>query len=110
MGSIPSMPLRVISVLGVLLVAAALFAQAHSSNSGQESASSSRPVGAPNGKKLVLKNGDYQLVREYARNGDRVRYYSLERADWEEIPASMVDWVATQKADAAATSQNAAEV
>ena len=58
------------------------------------------PGGAPNGKKLVLKNGDFQLVREYQKNGERVRYYSLERAAWEEIPASMIDWAATQKAEA----------
>ena len=58
----------------------------------------------PLGKKLVLKNGNYQLVREYQRNGDRVKYLSAERGDWEEIPAAMVDWDATAKAEVAATS------
>lgn len=52
----------------------------------------------PRGKKLVLKDGTFQVVREYTRNGERVRYYSLERGDWEELPASMVDWTATEKA------------
>jgi len=52
------------------------------------------------GKKLVLKDGNFQLVREYERKGDRVTYYSLERASWEEIPAAMVDWDATSKAQA----------
>lgn len=52
------------------------------------------------GKKLVLKDGSFQLVREYQKNGDRVRYFSTERQDWEEIPAALVDWDATKKADA----------
>src|SRR5262249_44706429 len=59
---------------------------------------------SPSGKKLVLKDGNYQLVREYRRNGERVRYLSAERGDWEEIPAAMVDWDATAKAEVAATS------
>jgi hypothetical protein len=49
------------------------------------------------GKKLVLKDGTFQLVRDYQRNGERVRYLSAERGDWEEIPAAMVDWDATAK-------------
>ena len=41
--------------------------------------------------KLYLKDGTYQLVREYKVQSDRVRYYSIERSDWEEIPAELVD-------------------
>jgi hypothetical protein len=51
-------------------------------------------------KKLVLKDGNFQMVREYQRNGERVRYFSVERHAWEEIPAAMVDWDATAKAEA----------
>lgn len=54
----------------------------------------------PNGKKLVLKDGNFQLVREYERKGERVRYFSVERHAWEEIPAALVDWDATAKAEA----------
>ena len=50
------------------------------------------------GTKLMLKDGNFQLVRSYERNGERVRYFSVERGDWEEIPAAMVDWDATAKA------------
>jgi hypothetical protein len=54
----------------------------------------------PRGLKLMLTDGTYQLVREYQRNGEHVRYYSMERGAWEELPASMVDWNATAKAEA----------
>jgi hypothetical protein len=50
------------------------------------------------GQKLVLKDGNFQLVRSYERHGERVKYYSMERGDWEEIPAAMIDWDATEKA------------
>jgi len=53
------------------------------------------------GKKLVLKDGTFQLVRSYERNGERVRFFSEERGDWEEIPSAMVDWDATAKAEKA---------
>jgi hypothetical protein len=53
----------------------------------------------PRGKKLCMTNGDFQIVRSYERNGETVRYYSVERSSWEEIPASMVDWDATAKAE-----------
>ena len=59
------------------------------------------PGSLPRGKKLVLTDGSFQLVRNYEKNGERVRYFSLERGAWEEIPSAMVDWDATKKAEAA---------
>jgi hypothetical protein len=49
-------------------------------------------------QKLFLKDGTYQLVSSYEVNGDRVRYYSVERSAWEEIPLSLVDLDATKRA------------
>ncbi len=47
---------------------------------------------------LYLQSGGEILVREYEVNGDRVRYYSLERSAWEEIPVSLIDLEKTEKA------------
>jgi len=65
----------------------------------QSSEAAANPA-LPRGKKLMLKDGNFQLVREYKVEGDRVRYYSLDSLSWEAMPADLVDWDATKKVEA----------
>ena len=58
--------------------------------------------------RLYLKDGDYQMVREYKVEGDRVRFFSTERNGWEEIPLELVDLKKTER-DAAAKAAAAEE-
>src|SRR5258708_4188579 len=106
MGTLRSIP--------ILAFAATILAFASSPRMSGQSQSGPTPPNKANknavvagaserGKKLVLKDGTFQIAREYQRSGERVRYFSAERGDWEEIPAAMVDWDATAKAEAAAT-------
>ncbi len=62
-----------------------------------KSEAATAPVPLPKGKKLILKDGSFQLVRSYEVKGDRVRFYSMERSQWEEIPSDLVDWDVTHK-------------
>ena len=65
------------------------------------------PETIPKGKKLILKDGTFQMAREYSVEGDRVRYWSVERSQWEEIPADLVDWDATHKGESEQAARDA---
>ncbi len=47
--------------------------------------------------KLYMKDGEWHLVREYKVEADRVRFYSIERSDWEEVPLEIVDLKRTER-------------
>jgi len=67
--------------------------QKQQGNSEQVSVTASTPRGIH----LTLKDGTVHVVREYRRDGDRVKYFSIDRHEWEELPAALVDWDATAK-------------
>jgi hypothetical protein len=46
--------------------------------------------------RLYLKDGGFHVVREYKVAGDRVRYYSTERSEWEEMPVALIDLKRTE--------------
>jgi len=64
----------------------------------------------PRGKKLMLKDGSFQLVREYQVQGDRVRYYDMDSSTWQVMPADLVDWEATKKIEAEEAQRDAAMI
>src|SRR5579864_8129038 len=50
-------------------------------------------------QRLILKDGSYQIVTKFELQGDRVHYFSAERAEWEDVHSSMVDCDATNRSE-----------
>ncbi len=88
------------SAISLLLLAAALSAAAGAGSSSPTLAAP--PTSIAHRTRLVLKDGSYQQVMSYKLTGDAVNgmvsYVSADRAGaQEDLPASLVDWPATQR-------------
>ena len=59
--------------------------------------------------RLYLKDGTFQIVKEYQVQQDRVKYLSAERNEWEEIPLDLIDLNRTKEEATAHQQQLAAE-
>ena len=103
-------PLYLRGLIGLslaILVAAPLCAQtptAQAPPTPSQTPGDRKQLSAPSGvpgmganHRLILKDGSFQSVRQYQVVGDRVRYLSQDRGEWEEMPAELVDWEATRK-------------
>jgi hypothetical protein len=55
--------------------------------------------------RLYLTDGTWHQVSEYKVEQDRVRYYSVERSEWEELPLTLVDLKKTESERGAAVAE-----
>jgi hypothetical protein len=90
--------------LWLLLGAGAREAQAYAAMDARAAA------GAQAVKRLILTDGSYQTVTEWEKIGDRVKYFSAERGEWEELPVTLVDWKATEAWNAERAKSQAEEL
>src|SRR5712671_12784 len=95
------------ALAAILAVAASIWSAPQDTKPKSSADQETVRVPLPKGKKLVLADGTFQIVREYSVQGDRVRYWSVERSAWEEIPTTLVNWDATHKAEAEQSKQDA---
>ena len=62
-----------------------------------------------NNFKLYLKDGTFHIVSEYKVDGDRVKFYSVERSEWEEMPVDLLDLKRTESENSARAAKLEAE-
>ena len=70
---------------------------------------STLPAAAEATQRLILKDGTYQSISKYEVKGERVRYMSSDREEWEELPKDLIDWKATEAFNAGRASTTHAD-
>ena len=88
---------RASAIVALWMTASCLLPVLRGAQAGGAPQASQAQEARPRVRRLILKDGSFEPIIQFELKGDRVRYLSADRHEWEEMPNSLVDWPATEK-------------